>query len=588
MRVTIAGLVAWCAVPSLAWGQAAPRPQQRVEARNGVVAAAHPEAARAGLAMLEAGGNAVDAAVAAAFAIGVVEPMMSGVGGGGSMTLWLAREGEGWHVEFYPSSPADPDYALDGIDEDTAIRDSLVPPERWVAVPGSVAGLLAAQQRYGRLPLARVLEPAIGLAVDGFQVHPLLASVIVEEAEKLHYDPRAAATFFPDGRPLQAGDRLRQPALAATLQHVAQAGKDGYYGGAVARDVVETLRRGGNPITLADLGSYEPRWRRPLCGTYRGYTVLTAPPPLAGVEVLETLAMLESFDLPGMGLPLESGATLGAIVDAVRVSRSDYDRWIGDPTDAAVPAVGLVSKAYARERSPLVGLAPIPDALEPGDPWDEEREPPAEACGAAGAFPRTTFPRPEEKPREGGTESEDAQTTHISVIDAEGNAVSLTYTLGLYFGSGAYAGGAFYNTAAANFGGPVANHRGPGRTPRSSTTPTLVLRDGRIKMAVGSPASGRIPPAIVHTIVYTLDFGLDPWTAIAMPRVYPFFQSPQVRVETGFTAGALAALRERGYQLTVHPPFDMYFGGVQVVLVTEDGMLIGAADPRRDGAAVGY
>lgn len=588
MKAMIAALVAGCAAPAVVWGQFAPRPQQRIEARHGVVAAAHPDAARAGLAMLQAGGNAVDAAVAAAFAIGVVEPMMSGVGGGGSMTMWLAREREGWHVEFYPSSPAAPDYALDGIDEDAAIRDSLVPPERWAAVPGSVAGLLAAHERHGSLPLAEVLEPAIRLARDGFPVHPLLASVIREEAEKLHYDPRAAATFFPGERPLQAGDRLRQPALAETLEHIAQAGRDGYYDGAVARDVVETLRGGGNPIALEDLRDYEPRWRRPLCGTYRGYTVLTAPPPLAGVEVLEALALLEPLDLAGMGLPVESPAALGAIVDAVRVSRADFDRWIGDPTDAAVPAVGLAGKAYARERLPLVGQASIPDALEPGDPWEEEREPLPESCVAAGAFPPTTFPRPKEEPSQGGAESEDAQTTHISVVDAEGSAVSLTYTLGLYFGSGAYAGGAFYNTAAANFGGPVANRRGPGRTPRSSTTPTLVLRDGRIRMAVGSPASGRIPPAIVHTIVYTLDFGLDPWTAVAMPRVYPFFQSPQVRVETGFTAEALAALRERGYQLTVHPPFDMYFGGVQVVLAREDGTLIGAADPRRDGAAVGY
>jgi gamma-glutamyltranspeptidase/glutathione hydrolase len=588
MKAMVGALLIGCVAPSLVWGQIAPRPQQRVEARHGVVAAAHPEAARAGLAMLEAGGNAVDAAVAAAFAIGVVEPMMSGVGGGGSITMWLAREREGWHVEFYPSSPATPDYGLDAIDEDAAIRDSLVPPERWAAVPGAVAGLLGAHARYGRLPLPQVLAPAVRLARDGFLVHPLLASVILEEAEKLHYDPRAAATFFPDGRPLQAGDRLRQPALAATLQHIAQAGREGYYAGAVARDVVETLRRGSNPITLADLGAYEPRWRRPLCGTYRGYTVLTAPPPLAGVEVLETLALLEPFDLAGMGRPIESPAALGAIVDAIRLSRMDYDRWIGDPTDAAVPAVGLASKAFARERAGLVGLGTIPEALEPGDPWEEERDPVPASCVAVGAFPPTTLPRPEEEPRGDGEESEEAQTTHISVIDAEGNAVSLTYTLGLYFGSGAYAGGAFYNTAAANFGGPVANRRGPGRTPRSSTTPTLVLRDGRIKMAVGSPASGRIPPAIVHTIVYTLDFGLDPWTAIAMPRVYPFFQTPQAHVETGFTAEVLAALRERGYQLSVHPPYDMYFGGVQVVLVTEDGTLIGAADPRRDGAAVGF
>ncbi len=587
MKIGIGLLLAACFVVPEASGQLVPRPQQRVESRNGVVAAAHPAAATAGFAMLQAGGNAVDAAVAAAFAIGVVEPMMSGVGGGGSMTMWLAEEGAGWHVEFYPSSPATPDYTLDGIDEDTAIRDSLVAPERWVAVPGAVAGLLAAHERYGRLPLSAVLAPAVRLARDGFLVHTLLASVILEEAEKLHYDARAAATFFPQGRPLQAGDRLRQPALAETLEHIAQAGRVGYYEGAVAKEVVETLRRGGNPITLGDLRDYKPRWRRPLCGTYRRYTVLTAPPPLAGVEVLETLALLEPLDLAAMGLPVESPSSLGAIVDAVRISRADYDRWIGDPTDAAVPATGLAGKAFARERTTLAGLRTIPAAVEPGDPWDEEREPLPESCVVAGAFPPTTLARPDDVPRDGGDASEDAQTTHISVIDADGNAASLTYTLGLYFGSGVYAGGAFYNTAAANFGGPVANRRGPSRTPRSSTAPTLVLEDGRIKMAVGSPASGRIPPAIVHTIVYTLDFGLDPWTAVAMPRIYPFFESPRVRVETGFTAEALAALRGRGYQLDVHPPYDLYFGGVTVVLVTEDGKMIGAADPRRDGAAVG-
>jgi len=577
-----------CLVPAVAAAQSVPRPQQRVEARHGVVTAAQPEAARAGLAMLETGGNAVDAAVAAAFAIGVVEPMMSGVGGGGSMTMWLAGPKDAWHVEFYPSSPGSPDWELDTLDEDTAIRDSLVPPERWVAVPGAVAGLLAAQERYGRLSRAQVLAPAIRLAQEGFVVHPLLASVIVEEAEKLHYDPHAAATFFPDGRPLQAGDRLRQPALAETLMHVAQAGREGYYEGAVARDVVETLRRGGNPITLEDLARYQPNWRRPLCGTYRGYTVLTAPPPLDGVEVLETLALLEPFDLGSMGLPAVSGGSLGLLVDAIRLSRADADRWIGDPTDAAVPAVGIASAAFARERSSRLGLDPVPDTAAPGDPWDEEHATQPERCVAVGAYPPTALPRPSDEGAEPGAGAEEGQTTQISVIDADGNAVSLTYTLGLYFGSGVWVGGAFYNTAAANFGGPTANRRGPYRTPRSSTTPTLVLRDGQIKMAVGSPASGRIPPAIVHTIVYTLDFGLDPWTAVAMPRIYPSFAGRRVDVELGFTAEALVPLRARGYELRVRAPYDLYFGGVNVVLVTDDGRLIGASDPRRDGAAVGY
>jgi gamma-glutamyltranspeptidase/glutathione hydrolase len=568
--------------------QTVPRPDQRVEASSGVVAAAHPLAARAGLDMLRSGGNAVDAAIATAFAVGVVEPMMSGIGGGGSLTLWLDSARTAWHVEFYPSSPGSPDYALDSVDEDEAIRDSLVPPERWAAVPGAVAGLLATHERFGRLPRETVLAPAIRLARGGFPVHALLGAVIVEAREKLQYDPRARELFFPEGVPLQPGDTLRQPDLATTLELIAREGRDGFYRGPVAEEVVAALRRGENPITLADLAAFEPRWRRPLCGTYRGFTVLSAPPPLAGSEVVQTLALLEPFDLPALGLPIANGDALAAVVDAIRVARTDYDRWIGDPRDVGVPAIGMASAEYADERRALVGIAAVPDTLAPGDPWDEERTALPDACALAGAFPPTTLPRAEDEPMPAGPSGEDAQTTHLSVIDADGNAVSLTYTLGLYFGSGAYAAGAFYNTAAANFGGPAANRRGPFRAPRSSTTPTLVLEDGRIRMAVGSPASGRIAPAIVHTILYTLDYGLDPWTAVAMPRVYPFFNSREVRLEMGFAAEALAELSGRGYELTVRPAYDMYFGGVHVVLVSDDGTLIGAADPRREGVAVGY
>ena len=164
----------------------------------------------------------------------------------------------------------------------------------------------------------------------------------------------------------------------------------------------------------------------------------------------------------------------------------------------------------------------------------------------------------------------------------------MTYTLGLYFGSGTFSDGAFYNTAALNFGGPAANSRGPYRSPRSSTAPSLVLKNDDVKLVVGSPASGRIPPAIVHTIIYTLDFGFDPARAVSMPRIYPDYRSPRVQLEQGFGAEALAGLRARGYDLRVHPPYDLFFGGVHVVLVRDDGWLAGAADPRRDGAAVGY
>jgi gamma-glutamyltranspeptidase/glutathione hydrolase len=567
--------------------QTVPRPQQRVEAQHGVVAAAHSEAAQAGLAMLRAGGNAIDAATATAFALGVVEPMMAGVGGGGAMTLWLQEAGEAWHAEFYASAGADPDHELGEYDEAQAIRDSLVAPERWVAVPGAVAGLLAAHERYGTLPRTRVLAPAIRLAREGFLVHPLLGSVIAEARVKLSYDARAREIFLPEGRPLQAGDLLVQPELAQTLERIASQGREGYYRGPTAEALVATLSAGDNPITLDDLRRYEPRWRRPLCGTYRGYAVLTAPPPLSGVEVLQTLALLEPLDLASLGQPAEHPEVLGAVVDAIRIARVDRDGWIGDPRDAGVPAVGMVSREYAAERRAFMGLDAVPDSLVPGDPWDEEQAPQPEACVAVGAFPATQLPRPQGGVGS-GREDEDAQTTHLSVVDADGNAVSLTYTMGLYFGSGTFSGGAFYNTAAGNFGGPASNVRGSYRAPRSSTTPSIVLRDGRVKLVVGSPASGRIPPAIVHMILYTLDYGLDPWTAVAKPRIYPFFGSPTVRLEVGFVPEALSALRSRGYQLDVLPPFSLYFGGVHAVLVRDDGVLVGVADPRRDGAAVGY
>lgn len=568
--------------------QISPRPQQRVVARHGVVAAAHPAAAAAGLAMLRSGGNAVDAAVATAFALGVVEPMMSGVGAGGAMTVFIHDSAQAWHVEFYAASGGEPDFALDTLDEDEAIRDSLVPPERWVAVPGAVAGLLAAHERYGRLPRGEVLEPAITLARDGFLVHPLLASVIAEEYEKLQYNPRARAIFYPNGEALEAGDSLVQPELALTLERIAELGRDGYYTGPPADSLVAMLRSGGNPITRDDLARFEPKWRRPLCATYHGYTVLAAPPPLAGTEVLETLRLLEPLALASRGLPIEDPAVLRDLVDAIRIARVDGYGWIGDPRDAGVPAVGLVSRRYAEERTALMGLPTVPDSLTRGDPWDEEAGPLDPACVAVGAFPPTTLPRPDEPVGPLDDRDDDQQTTHLSVVDAEGNAVSLTYTLGLYFGSGAYSGGAFYNSAAANFGVIPANRRDAYRVPRSSTTPTMVLRDGKVKLVVGSPASGRIPPAIVSTIIYTLDYGLDLWTAIAMPRIYPFFDSPNVRVERGFTAKALAGLRVSGYRLEIIEPFDLYFGGVHAVLVRDDGSLVGAADPRRDGAAVGY
>jgi gamma-glutamyltranspeptidase len=426
--------------------------------------------------------------VATAFALGVLEPMMAGIGGGGSMTIWMETENRADHVEFYPVAKGDPDFALDEAmqSEDEEARAAIT-PERLVGVPGAVGGLLAAHEHYGTLPVETVLEPAVRLARDGFLVHTLLAGVIVEARAKLTADPEVAAIFYPDS------------------------------------------------------------------------------------------------------LPYQDPEALGRVVDAIRIARADRDAWVGAPGDAAVPGAGLTSAAYAAERAALIG-ATVTDTLAPGDPWDEDKLPPAPSCAAIDPFPATTFPKPEVETSQNRWRGEEeyAQTTHLSVVDKDRNAVSMTYTMGLYFGSGTFSEGAFYNTAAMNFGGPEANRRGPYRSPRSSTAPSLVLQGDDIKLVVGSPASGRIPPAIVHTIIYTLDFGFDPARAVAMPRIYPAYRSRRVQLEQGFTSEALAGLRARGYDLAVQRPYDMFFGGVHAVLVRDDGWLVGAADPRRDGAAVGY
>lgn len=576
----LAVAVAACA-PSHLEPTLAPDTGKRLAAKHGMVASANPYASDAGLEMLRHGGNAVDAAVATAFAVGVVEPMMSGLGAGGGMLIWLQDSSRAQYIDFYATAGADPDTALDHL---RAPRNAA----RAVAIPGSVAGLLDAQARYGKLSRAAVLAPAIRLAAQGFPVHSLLARVVAEDSAKLAESPGASAIFLPGGHPIEPGATLVQSELASTLRLISEQGPQGFYRGRIAEELVNVLHDGGNPITAADLAGFEPRWRRPMCTVYRGNTVLSAPPPQSGIQVLEALNLLEAYDLPKLGLPSRSPEAFRVLTAAMRVSVTDRDAYIGDPTFSPVPAAGIASSNFAEARKAMLALAPVPDTMKPGNPWSADSAPATPACAGLDAYgPSLVPPRVAQLPHDGPDEGF-SETTHMSAVDEQGNAVALTYTNGLFFGSGTWVAGTFLNSAALNFSrsDSSANARGPHHVPSSTIAPTIVLRDGRAELVVGSPGSAAIPPAVIESIIYTLDYGLDPLAALRMPRVIPTWNRT-LRLEGGFSPEVVAAAHRLGYDIHPTPPVELAFGGVHLIARVGD-MWVGAADPRRDGEVRGY
>jgi gamma-glutamyltranspeptidase / glutathione hydrolase len=586
----------------------APTFYRKAIASEGMVVSAHPLGSEAGKSMLALGGNAVDAAVATAFAIAVLEPNMSGLGGSGAMTIWNRQAGMADYLDFYAATGADPDYNLD------TDPDSLRTPERGVAVPGMVAGLLEALERYGTLDRQTVMEPAIRIAEEGFIVHHLLADVITGYSRRLLYDDDSAALFYPDGGPLRAGDLLVQPELAGVLRSIAEKGRDGFYSGDVARRTIEKLSAGNSRLTLSDFENYEPAWRGALCQDWMGHRILSAPPSLAGHEVILGLKLVERGNIARYGHPVSSGEALGVLVDAIRIARADRGQWQGDPGFVDLPVAGMISDEYASLRAAVMG-GDVPDTLHYGNPWPATpRYTAPPGCIGNGFFVpplniterdadelRSHIPEPPapDAPEteatllpvtdpESNPDTEEQHTTHISVVDRHGNAVSMTNTLGLYFGSAVFSDGVFYNSANHNFGGSYGSIRGPGHTAHSSTAPTIVLSGDRVELVVGSPGSGRIPPAVISMIVHTLIYDLHPADAIRMPRVYPMINDPVVQMERGFSAEALRVLNERGYVISPSNfPMNMLFGGVQMIRVLDDGTMIGVSDPRRDGGAAG-
>jgi gamma-glutamyltranspeptidase/glutathione hydrolase len=555
----------------------APESAKRVVARAAAVTSASPWASEAGLAMLQRGGNAVDAAVATAFAVGVVEPQMSGLGGGGVALVWLQAEHRAEYLDFYSSQPLAP--FIERLE-----TPSLPGPDlREVAVPGEVSGLAALHERFGTLPWADVVAPAIRLAEEGFPVNQILAQMIQTDSAKLHSFSASAAHVWPDGRPLAPGSRLRNARLAAVLRAIAANGPRAFYEGEVAREVVSAMNRGGHPVHLQAFAGYQPQWKRPLCTDYRGRVVLSAPPPQTGAQVLHTLELLEPFNLAALDLPTRSARAFDVLTSALRVGMAD-NAGNDDPDWQTVRARGIASAAFARTRDKLIGAGNAPAKIEPASAASFDDQPPADACA-----PLEPWAGPEHTtPPARGVDHDAAggETTHISVVDAAGNAVALTQTNSSVFGSGALAAGFFLNDSGYRFTPArlAATGRRPWRTRTSTIAPTIVLENGRVKMVVGAPGGGRIPTAIAQNMVYTLDYGLDPLEAVGMPRIFPSPDEARVQLENGFSASVLEDVLAMGYQ-----PAALSFGYARLYMIvrTQNGW-VAVADPRHDGEPRGY
>lgn len=580
IRRKSAGLVtlvlAGCAGAGRPGTAPAPDLGKRIEAEHAVVTSAHPLASAAGVEMLERGGNAVDAAVATAFAVSVGEPQMSGLGGGGSALVWLEDAGRAEYLDFY-SSQRVPSFAGLEADESAWLRGS--------AIPGAVAGLLALHEGFGTLPREVVMAPAIRMAEEGVPVNQILAQMIQQDSAKLWRDADARAAFWPDGRPLTPGQTLRLPELAESLRRVAREGRDGFYRGDTAERVVAQLNDGGHPASLPDLVGYEPRWVRPLCGEYRGLVVLSAPPPQTGMQVLHTLELLEPYDLRSMGLPTRSARAFDVLTSALRVGMAG--RMVSDPRWVDVPAAGVSSPRFAAARADLIGTGTASDSIRAADPRPFDHDPPTAACRALDPYGSGTAALAGGETPASGERPAGGETTHISVVDARGNAVALTQTNSSLFGSGAHVAGFFINDSGIDFSSSPAmaeDGRGEWRTRSSTISPTIVLRGDEVEMVVGAPGGGRIPTAIAQNMVYTLDYGLDPLEALRMPRIFPAAADPGVQLENGFDAETLRQAREMGYR-----PASLSFGYARLyMIVRRDGRWVGVADPRHDGGVSGY
>jgi gamma-glutamyltranspeptidase/glutathione hydrolase len=531
-----------------------------------MVAMPDPISAEVALGILRAGGNAVDAAVAAGFSLAVTYPQAGNIGGGGFLLARMS-DGRSFVVDYRETAPSAARRDM-YLDPNGNVRDRLsVDGALAVGVPGTVAGLAMARDLAGTMPLDRLLAPAIALAGNGFPVPAGLARDLEEEAGRLTKDPAAAAIFFAGGQAPRTGAVLVQKDLAKCLAHIAQRGPRAFYEGEIADGIAATIRKGGGVLTRDDLARYHAAKRDPIKDAYRGLDVISVPPPSSGGALLvEMLHMLEPFDLKSMGAG--SSAYDHLLAEVMKRAYADRATFMGDPDFVKIPLAGLLARGYAKES--MANFDPL-------------RATPAREAGPG-------------KPQ--GYES--GSTTHFTIVDAAGDIVSNTYTLNEYFGNGEVVDGFgfFLNDEMDDFSvapgvpnlyglvGGEANAVGPSRRMLSTMTPAILLKDGRPYLALGTPGGSRIATMVLQVILNVVDFGMDLQAAVDAPRCHHQWMPDRLSCERdALSADVAENLRKRGHEIVTTG----WRGNVQAILVDREAALLrGASDARGYGVAVGY
>ena len=545
---------------------------QPLRSKRAMVVSAHPLASQAGLQILRKGGNAVDAAVATTFAISVVEPFSAGIGGGGFLLLHQAGTKEMKALDFRERAPLKATGNM-YLDEQGKVRpNASVDGYLSVAVPGTVAGLYQVHRQYGKLPWATLVAPAISYAQNGFDASERFVGVAQQRKKVILNNPAARQVFTRNGVMYEPGDKLIQKDLARTLEAVAK-NPQSFYTGNIARAIASDMAKNGGLITLQDLKSYKPIWRTPVCGNFRSSRICSMPPPSSGgVHLLQILNIIGDTDLKFLGW--HHPDALHLMVEAMRIAYADRSEYLGDPDFVKVPVEQLTSRAYAAKRRQEIRMDKARSSTEV-KPVDKET--------------LQRYTKAKESP----------DTSHLTVVDEQRNAVSLTFTVNYGFGSGVVTPGTgiVLNDEMDDFAaapgvpnayglvGGAANGIAPRKTPLSSMTPTIVTQNNRLRMATGAPGGSTIITTVLQIILNVLEYNMDAGAAVSASRIHHQWLPDELRVEPfGLDVATIQELRRRGHNIEERSPW----GNANAIIVTPDGKLEGAADPRGEGSPRGF